>query len=413
LSTFGAYEKADSFFTAGISWQEPPAMKVLHVIPSLDSRDGGPTTALSHMASCAAAEGISVFVATTIDRQEAVERELQFGVPTSIDSWTCYFFPRQTRFYKVSLSLLKWLWEHSAEYDLIHIHAVFSFAPIAAWRAAWRSGTPYIVSPHGLLNQWGMVHRRKHIKAISFRFIERPLLDRASAIHYTSTAEQDEAASLHLTARSVVVPLGIDTAVFSNLPDHQVFEKQHPDTKGRARVLFLSRIDPKKGIEVLLQAWKLLAESHPNALLVLAGSGAADYTASLHALAKHLRVESRIIWTGLLGPEERCAALGAADVFVLPSKSESFGLALLEAMAAGVPCVSTSGVALGQEAAATGAVRLASYDASALASAITDLLDSPETRAHLSAMGKSFAVSRYSLKSMGEGLAALYREIAK
>ena len=398
---------------AGVSWQQTLTMKVLHVIPSLDSSDGGPTTALAHMAGSVAVEGIDVFVATTIDREEAAEKQLQFGVPIRVDSWTCYFFPRQSRFYKISVSLLKWLWDHTREYDLVHIHAVFSFAPIAAWRAALRSKVPYIVCPHGLLNQWGMIHRRKRLKALSFRFIERPLLNGASAIHYTSTAEQDEAAPLHLTARSVVVPLGIDTSAFHHLPGRNVFEEAHPVAKSRSLTLFLSRIDPKKGIEMLLQAWKLVAESHPNTLLVLAGSGAADYTASLHALAKELGIDSKIVWTGLLGHEGRRAALGAADVFVLPSKSESFGLALLEAMASGVPCVSTTGVALGQEAAAAGAVRLASYDARDIASAIIDLLNSPETRTGLGEAGKSFAASRYSLKSMGQALASFYKETEK
>lgn len=351
-------------------------------------------------------------MATTIDPEEATRRNIQFGAPIRMDAWTCYFFPRNTRFYKPSLRLLKWLWQHTAEYDLVHIHAVFSFAPIAAWKAALHSERPYIVSPHGLLNQWGMINRRKRIKALSLRFIERPLLNAASAIHYTSNAEQQEAASLALTAKPLVIPLGIDTASYQNLPNRRVFEAQFPETQDRPLVLFLSRIDPKKGIEVLLQAWKQVASSHPSALLVVAGSGTADYTASLRAMAEELGIAPRILWTGFLGHEEKRVALGAAEIFVLPSKSESFGLALLEAMAAGVPSVTTLGVALGEEAAAVGAVQPADYDAGSLALALGGLLDSTELRGKLGKAGRAFATGRYSLEAMGRELKSAYLALA-
>lgn len=351
-------------------------------------------------------------MATTIDREEAAQRNIQFGTPVRMDAWTCYFFPRHTRFYKPSSRLLKWLWQHTAEYDLVHIHAVFSFAPIAAWKAALHSGRPYIVSPHGLLNQWGMIHRRRRIKALSFRLIERPLLNAASAIHYTSNAEQEEAAPLALTAKTLVIPLGIDTASYQNLPNRRVFEGRFPEAQDRPVVLFLSRIDPKKGIEVLLQAWKRLAPSYPSALLVIAGSGTAEYTASLQAKAEELGIASRVLWTGFLGHEEKRAALGAAEIFVLPSKSESFGIALLEAMAAGVPSVTTLGVALGEEAAAVGAVQPADYDADSLALAIGGLLDSTELRGKLGMAGRAFATEKYSLEAMGRELKSAYLALA-
>ncbi|RBP45323.1 glycosyltransferase involved in cell wall biosynthesis [Roseimicrobium gellanilyticum] len=364
------------------------------------------------MAASVAAEGVEVSVATTIDRDEAARRNIQFGTPVHLDAWTCYFFPRHGRFYKPSLSLLKWLWQHMAEYDLVHIHAVFSFAPIAAWKAALHAGRPYIVSPHGLLNQWGMIHRRKHIKALSFRLIERPLLNAASAIHYTSDAEQQEASLLNLTARPLVIPLGIDMSAYVNLPDRQLFEARFPEAQNRQIVLFLSRIDPKKGIEVLLQAWRQLAPSHPNALLVIAGSGTVEYTSSLKAKAEELGIASKILWTGFLGHEEKRIALGSAEIFVLPSKSESFGIALLEAMAAGVPCVTTLGVALGAEASAVGAVQPADYEADSLAAAVGRLLDSAELRGRLGMAGREFATGKYSLEAMGHALKAAYLTLA-
>lgn len=385
-------------------------MRVLHVIPSLDSHDGGPTVAAMHMASCGAAQGFEVSMATTLDPAEATERQISFSQPVRMDSWTCYYFPRQSRFYKFSSELYHWLRRSCARFDLVHIHAVFSFAPIAACRAAKRAGVPYVVCPHGLLNEWGM-SRRRRLKNISFRLIERPLLNAAAGLHFTSQAEQREAGPLHLTARPFIVPLGIETSTFAQPPNRSVFEERYPVAKNRLLVLFLSRIDPKKGIEVLLQAWEKVIQRHPNALLVLAGSGESGYTATLQAMAERLGLGDQVLWTGFLGPEDKLIALGAADLFVLPSKSESFGIALLEAMAAGVPCVSTPGVALSEEAADVGAVQLAANEIGSVASVIADLLGSPEKRSCLAEAGRTFATSLYSLKAMGKNLADMYREI--
>jgi glycosyltransferase involved in cell wall biosynthesis len=126
-----------------------------------------------------------------------------------------------------------------------------------------------------------------------------------------------------------------------------------------------------------------------------------------------LGISDHVLWTGFLGHEDKSAALGAADIFVLPSQSENFGIALLEAMAAGKACVTTSGVALGEEAAAAGAIRLSRYDAASLASTVADLLDSPDTRASLGCAAQALADAKYSLESMGAGLAALYSGIVR
>ncbi len=364
------------------------------------------------MAASLVQAGVEVHVATTIVPDEAATRHLAMGQPTLVHSWTCYYFPRQSNFYKFSMSLLTWLHEHVRDYDLVHVHALFSFASIAACRAARRAGVPYVVRPLGLLNQWGMKNRRRHIKALSFRLVERPLLNAAAAIHYTSTSEQQEASSLNLKARSVVIPLGIDTSSFHQLPSRDKFEGRYPQAQNRELILFLSRLDPKKGLEILLQAMSLLVKSRPKVLLIIAGSGADAYVSKLHAIVENLGLGEHILWTGFLGHEEKCAALGAADVFVLPSKSENFGIALLEAMSAGMACVTTSGVALGAEAAAAGAVRLASYDSASIAAALGDLLESPEARASLGRAAQSLAERQYSLKAMGRALKSLYTELS-
>jgi glycosyltransferase involved in cell wall biosynthesis len=365
------------------------------------------------MAASLTGAGLEVDAATTIDPSEARERKLPFAIPVPMGSWNCYYFPRQTRFYKCSLPLRSWLNHHVKDYALVHVHALFSFSSIAACRAARNAGVPYIVRPLGLLNRWGMQNRRRKVKALSFRLVERPLLNAAAAIHYTSTHEQQEAAALDLKTPGVVIPLGIDTSAFQHLPARSTFEELHPQAKDRQLILFLSRIDPKKGLEVLFHALQKLVKSCPKALLVVAGSGDEHYITQLRTLADRLGIGEHVLWVGFLGYEDKRAAFGAADVFVLPSRSENFGIALLEAMAAGVASVSTAGVALGDEASEAGAVQLAAYDADSLTTVIARLLNSEEMRTKLGRSGQSFASARYSLETMGVNLATVYKELVR
>jgi glycosyltransferase involved in cell wall biosynthesis len=235
---------------------------------------------------------------------------------------------KQTEFYKVSLPLRRWLREHVADYDVVHVHAVFSFASSAACAAARAAGVPFIVRPLGVLNSWGMQNRRRWVKSLSFRWLDKPLLDAAAAIHFTSQAEADEAAELSIRARPAVIPAA---------------------SSGR-NFLFLSRIDPKKGLELLLDAFATSRAGRQGWQLVVAGAGDKPYEDALKERARASGISDRVLWTGFLEGDQRLAALAACQVFVLPSSSENFGVALLEAMAVGLPCISTEGVALAREA---------------------------------------------------------------
>lgn len=231
-------------------------MKVLHVIPSLSPTQGGPSLVLPVMAEALGGRGIQVDVVTTDD--DGHGRRVPDGVTEEWrerEGWRLRMFPKQTEFYKVSMPLRRWLRAHVRDYDVVHVHAVFSFASSAACAAARAAGVPFIVRPLGVLNAWGMRNRRRWIKAQSFRWLDKPLLDAAAAIHYTSQAEADEAAALAIRARAVVVPLGADLRSFDALPSPSLFRAAYPQAAEGRNVLFLSRLDPKKGLELLLDAF--------------------------------------------------------------------------------------------------------------------------------------------------------------
>ncbi len=325
--------------------------------------------------------------------------------------WDAIYFRKQTEFYKASLPLRSWLRAHVSEFDVVHIHAVFSFASLAAGRAAASAGVPYVVRPLGVLNRWGMENRRRLVKALSFRFFDLPMLRKAAAMHYTSRMEMDDAARFGLKNLQRVIPIGMDLAPFDALPSRAVFSARFPETATSRNILFLSRIDEKKGIDLLIAAFALLAPRHLDARLLICGDGAPALIEKLKSQAASLGVAQRITWAGQVTGEQRMAAFSTAELFVLPSHSENFGIALLEAMAAGLPCLSTDQVALAADAVRSRAVRLTTHEPTAIAANIESLFDSPDERQLLAQSARILARTDYSLPAMGRALHGLYHEI--
>jgi glycosyltransferase involved in cell wall biosynthesis len=268
--------------------------------------------------------------------------------------------------------------------------------------------------PLGLLNRWGMENRRLWMKALSFRLLDRPTLDRAAAIHYTSHAEDSEAARLGLRARPVVVPLGIDLKAYDTVSSPQPFFEKFREAAGKRVVLFLSRLDPKKGIESLLDAFAQINPTELNGVLVIAGSGDASYEAHLREHAAHLHLEPHVIWSGFLSGEDKRSALAAADLFVLPSRSENFGIALVEALAAGKACIATEGVAISEDMREHEAgIVIPVDDAPALAAAMKRMLTDDALRSRSGVNASRLAADRFSLQAMGEALAGLYATVVR
>src|SRR5688500_6217303 len=313
-------------------------MRVLHVIPSVGPARGGPSHAVRMMASACSRAGVSVDVATTNDNDHEL-LDVPLATPVEEGGARYHYFARDLHAYTVSRRLARWLAKSVASYDVVHIHALFSFSSTGAARAAQRSRVPYILRPLGTLAPYGM---KQHalLKRISWRLVERAMIANAAAVHFTSTAERDEA--LRLTEfQAEVVPLGIDINVYSTM---------HVQTD-RLNVLFLARIHPKKQIEILLRAVAAVAEAH----LVVAGAGDAAYVSELKQMAAGLGIAERVQWAGHLDGEAKARAFAEAAVFALPSINENFGIAVVEALASGLPVIVSKGVAIHNEIEAAGA----------------------------------------------------------
>ncbi|MEM1440973.1 MAG: glycosyltransferase, partial [Verrucomicrobiota bacterium] len=284
-------------------------MRILHVIPSLDRAEGGPSHALPLVEHALAERGHEVITASTVSSRDS---------SSSGSASNHHLFPRQSEFYKVSLPLTRWVKREVRNFDLVHIHALFSHSSVSAARCAAEAEIPFIIRPLGVLNQYGVQNRRRWLKKWSIRICEAPLIRKAAAMHFTSEDERKEAEMLGIEMNSKVIPLGIQ--VPDTLPERKVSASR--------TVLFLSRLDPKKNIESLLEAWSLLPSEIANTwILKIAGNGDTSYVNHLKELSRDLQVAQRIEWCGFVEGTSKERLFEEAELYILPSFSENFGIA--------------------------------------------------------------------------------------
>lgn len=385
--------------------------RVLHVIPSVSPKHGGPSFALPLITRASALQGLRTTIATTDDNGPGERLRVQLNelVPHQQGETGILYFKKNTEFYKVSLGLRRWLRAHVTDFDVVHIHALFSYSSYAAATAARRNGIPYVVRPLGVLNRWGIDNRRRAIKKLSLKLVELPILRNAAAVHFTSEAEQTEAIEAVpdlAKIRSAVIPLPIE------MPATLASARRFNSHSG-ACVLFLSRIDKKKGIELLLEAFARVAQQGTNVRLLVAGAGEPGYVDSLKQKAKDLRISQCVEWRGFVEGKAKAAAFNEADVFVLPSYSENFGIAAAEALAAGVPSVISSRVAVGAAAGGAGAAVAIEPTVDRIAAALMLLLSGPQLRRKLSEKAVAFVRENYSFEAVGCQLAELYNRVER
>jgi glycosyltransferase involved in cell wall biosynthesis len=384
-------------------------MRVLHVMPSMAPAYGGPVAAMHVMARGLQHAGVDVDVATV---QENVVNSA--GV---CETWLPMFgfrqiaFPLSCRPYRVSRRLDRWLRSNLHHYDLVHVHGVFTHPSLVARRHAIHVGVPFIVRPLGILNRWGMEQRRPWLKKLFFRLLEKPSLDLASALHFTSEAEALDVSRLQISAAPFVLPLGLDLGPYEKLPPKEIFYERFAMADHGPVILFLSRIDRKKGLDLLLPAFKQVLDQLPDATLVIAGDGDPAVVEPLKQSAMSLGIHERVVWTGFVSGDLRLAAFAAATIFCLPSRSENFGMALLEAMVAGLPCVSTDQVALAAEAARDDSVDLTPLAVGPLAKALVQLLMDGRRQQFLSGQAKRYAREHHSMDAVGSALRKLYEDL--
>jgi glycosyltransferase involved in cell wall biosynthesis len=231
---------------------------------------------------------------------------------------------------------------------------------------------------------------RRTMKRVYEMLIENRNLRKATGLIYTAEGERDAVEFLHLTPPAFIVPNGLHLSEFSSDKVGQGFRSRY-GLEGREMVVWLGRLHPVKGLDLLCRAFAVLAETRPQAVLVLVGPDTVNYGATLLRLVNELGIAGRVVFTGMLQGPEKLAALNEADLFVLPSHTENFGLAAAEALAMGCPVIVSHGVKIAPEIVAARAGRAVASDVSELAKAMGDLLSDNDARRAMAAAARALA----------------------
>lgn len=214
--------------------------------------------------------------------------------------------------------------------DIVDVQGLWTYPSLLSLRYARRHRRPYIVTPRGMLDPWAL--RRSRLKKSAVRLLfEDSHLEGAACIRTTANLEAEQVREFGLKQAIAVVPNGVD------IPDIQ--EPRSPNNRVKT-LLFMSRIHPKKGLPILLDAWSELAQRFPEWQLLIAGPDEVGHTEAMRKKSAGLGLE-RIIWSGPVSGSDKTAMLADADLFVLPTHGENFGLVVAEALAHGVPVVTT------------------------------------------------------------------------
>ncbi len=387
-------------------------MRVLHVTPSVPQVRGGTSQAVLGLVKALRQHHIEAEIATTDDNGDDL---LTVPLQTRIDyeQVPVWFFHRFSpslkpmREFAFSSGLTAWLWQNLANYDLVHVHALFSYPSTVAMAIARRQKIPYVLSPHGLLCEWSLQQSARK-KQIYRQLIEQKNLDGSQGIHFTAEQEQQEAASLNIAAPSFIIPLGLTPpTVLSNA--RQLLREQLQIPAQEFVILFMSRLHPKKGLEYLIQA--LGALTHERFTFILAGSGAPEYLDQVKSLLALHQLSDRTHLAGFVGGETKNLFLQGSDLFALPSYSENFGVVVLEAMAAKLPVLLTPGVALAPMVHQHQVGWVVEQNVKAITTAIADALHCPQQRKEMGDRAYQLISEQFTWSAIGSQMQQVYGDI--
>jgi glycosyltransferase involved in cell wall biosynthesis len=386
-------------------------MKILIVVPALGNIYGGPSKSVVEIVQAIGNKGVDIdLVTTNANGYESLDVPLNCWIEK--DNYRIQYFSYcGIKDYKISLSITKWLWKNVKNYDLVHTNAIFSYAILPAYLACRRYEIPYVITPRGMLEPWALSYKAWK-KRFYYALFEKPALDRASAIQMLSSSEAKHIESLKLKAPNIIIPNGVHRNNFEPLEDSQLFYEKFPETKNKQLILFLGRIDPKKGLDLLANAMGKIHHKFSQAHLIVAGSDNIGFLPKVKQYFSDAGCLEKVTFTGLLTGELKYSALSAADTYVAPSYSEGFSMSVLEGMASGLPCVITTGCNF-PEAAETRSVYLADINADAIANALAKCLSNTEEAMAMGDRARKLIFENYTWEQIAIKMIGTYQKIIK
>lgn len=302
---------------------------------------GGPPKVIFDHAQVALRYGHQVDILSPI-----TSGEKPYPVPTGARLILCQRTPVISRFFReFSGELFRYLRQHVGEYDIIHCHGLWHFGTLAPFLLDKRVAK--VITIHGVLDRWTYAHNNWK-KQIIDTLVQKNFLRRANLIHIYNADEREDVLRYlgHPHPNILLIPNGVNLNDFAQLPSRGTFRQKFNIPADRQMVLFMSRLNAKKGLDLLLPAFRDYVRQHPDTVLVLAG-GDDGYAATIRQFIDRHTLSESIRMVGMLTGDDKKAALADADLFTLPSYSEGFSIAVLEAMAAGTPALVSDRVGFG------------------------------------------------------------------
>lgn len=387
-------------------------MKILHTIPSLAAVRGGPSKAVIEMVKALHEHNIDVQIISTNDNGLDL-LEVPFGEFRDYQDVPVRFFSKfyppvnSIKEFTFSSSFTSWLWENIASYDLVHIHAIFSYTSTIAMAIARLKKIPYIVRPLGQLCEWSLQQSALK-KQLYLKIIEKSNINHSQGVHFTSIAEQKEALQLNLSSPGFVLPHGV--SIPPKIPDARQRLRKHFNLPiDEPIILFLSRLHPKKGLDYLIPALSKLSDYR--FIFVLAGSGTPEYENEVKSLLFAHDMEKRTYLTGFVQGELKNLLMQGADLFALTSHSENFGVAVLEALAAGIPAIATPGVALADMIEKEKLGYIAELNIDAIATSVKHILDHPQQLKATGDRARQFILENYTWDNIAAKMISVYQDL--
>jgi len=325
-------------------------VNILHIIGSVNPAGGGPIEAIKQLGTTLVSAGHRVEIAS-LDAPSAVYLT-QCPLPV-------HPLGPATLKYGFGIRFIPWLRANRGQYDAVIVNGIWQFHSFGAWRALSNSSTPYVVFTHGMLDPWfKKQYPLKHFKKwMYWPWAEYRVLRDARAVLFTSEDERVLARSSFWLYRCNEIVVNYGTAQPNGNPECELreFVDRYPQLRNKKVMLFVGRIHPKKGCDLLIEAFAKVLGPHPHWHLVIAGPDQVGWQKELNHRAEQLGLASRITWPAMIGGSLKWGAFRAAEIFVLPSHQENFGVVVAEALAVGLPPLISNKVNIWREIEADGA----------------------------------------------------------
>jgi len=385
-------------------------MKILHVIGYFSPKYGGPPKACLEMACAQAELGKEVFIFTTnMDSHGTLDVPLDN--PVYVKGAILRYFPIQyPKFWGTSFPMARALREIIQKVEIVHIHVPYLFHAAMAAMYCCEFGVPYVFQPHGAFDPY-IYNRHRYRKWIVEKLYQNKINRRASCILYNTEEEKRLAEQYTFGTPGVVVPIGLNYEDYDDKKYTEILSKRFPELKGKKIILFLGRINYKKGLNILVKAFSFIAKKYNDVHLLIAGPDDDGYGEKVVRWLKEEGVIANATLAGMLQGEEKLEAFYKSKVFVLPSYSENFGISVLEAMACGLPVAISNKVNIWDDVLKANAGLVSACDVEGFTKIIKCILDDEPYSRQMGINGKSLVKNKYSWREIAGKLISVYATI--